>query len=90
MNNKSEIKEAQKIYNKTYYEKNKKELLQKQLTKIECPLCNRMVAHMNLATHQQKRNCKNGMELKKKIAKFDSEIEKFKKVVDDDHYDDFK
>lgn len=45
------------LYNKNYYEANKKKILDKALIKIRCDFCNRSVIKYNINKHQQSDIC---------------------------------
>jgi len=57
--------EKRKIYNKTFYEKHKQEVLQKCKEKINCELCGKSSTKSNLYKHQHSRNCINNGFVKK-------------------------
>ena len=54
--------EERKNYNKTYYEKNKLNILTKACTKVECQFCQRKVSAYNLIKHYTLPICKRKSE----------------------------
>ena len=79
----SKTKEAVKDYNKDYYAKNKKVILEKLLTKVECPLCKRQVNHQNLFKHQKTNLCKSRQDKPDNINELKLMIEGLTKKIDD-------
>lgn len=49
--------ETRKIYNATYYEKNRKRILEDLCQCSQCPFCLRNVTKSNLYRHQQSTLC---------------------------------
>ena len=43
--------EMRQAYNSLYYKRNKKEILEKATTKVNCQFCNRVVSNNNLQKH---------------------------------------
>jgi len=52
-----DFKSKKKVYNLTYYNKHKSQILEKLKEKRECPFCDKVVALSNLSRHRK--NCKN-------------------------------
>ena len=50
--------EERKIYNKTYYEKNKVKIIEKATSKVKCEFCQRSVIHNNILKHYKSEICK--------------------------------
>lgn len=50
--------EQRKIYNKSYYLKNKEKILKTALTKQTCEFCNRSIIKNNMQIHQSLKICK--------------------------------
>jgi hypothetical protein len=50
-------KENRNEYMKSYYEKNKIEIINKSCVKEKCEYCNRMVGHQNMFRHQKTKFC---------------------------------
>lgn len=50
-------RKTRKEHNRIYYEKHKKRLLSNYLEKVNCPLCNRVVASCKLKNHQKTKLC---------------------------------
>jgi hypothetical protein len=46
-----ESKLTQREYNRKYYQKSKKRILESVLKKVECPYCKRKVNNQNLRRH---------------------------------------
>ena len=51
--------DMRKAYNSLYYKRNKKEILEKATTKIQCQFCSRIVSNNNLQKHYTLPICKN-------------------------------
>ena len=70
--------ELRKDYNKSYYLKNKKEILQKACKKIQCEFCQRFVISNNFHNHQTTDICKRRQhqifENKKRLSMFNEII----------------
>ena len=49
--------EERRVYNEQYYLANKKRIADMLLKKVECPFCNRNVAHSSLQRHQTTQLC---------------------------------
>jgi hypothetical protein len=55
---KNELKKnEQKLYNKEYYEKNKKDIITKACKQMVCQFCNRSVISNNLKNHYKSKIC---------------------------------
>ena len=51
--------DMRKAYNSLYYKRNKKEILEKATTKIQCQFCSRIVSNNNLQKHYTLPICTN-------------------------------
>jgi hypothetical protein len=60
--------EKRKAYNKEYYNKNRVQILDKALKKVECEFCKKSVISYNILKHQQTSICKRREELLKTQA----------------------
>ena len=59
--------EMRQAYNSLYYKRNKKEILERATTKIQCQFCNRVVSNINLQKHYTLPICKNTQAKNKSI-----------------------
>jgi hypothetical protein len=55
----SEPKQNRNQYMKDYYKKNKDAILEKVMVKEQCPHCDRMIAHQQMAKHKKTKYCKS-------------------------------
>ena len=68
-------------YNKIYYEKNKDIIKGKLFTKVECPLCKRVVSHQNIRDHQKSSYCKSRTITETDMQKIKAELEALKLLI---------
>ncbi len=67
--------EERRNYNKKYYELNKDTIKKKLFTKVECPLCKRVVSHQNIGAHQKSSYCKSRIISDTDMQKIKTELE---------------
>jgi len=83
-----ELKDKQKEYCKTYYEKKKEQVIAQQSEKITCNLCNSLITRNKMARHQQTDICKkkalllNMSEEEKKTEQTNKQHEYYKRYYD--------
>jgi len=46
-----------KEYNKSYYERNKKKIIESMMIKEHCPMCNKLVSHQQINKHMKSKLC---------------------------------
>ncbi len=56
--------EDRKIYNEKYYSENKKRIAVLLSTKIECPLCSKLISKSNLERHKIGKSCEKNRVIK--------------------------
>ena len=73
--------EERRNYNQQYYEKNKDTIKSKLFTKVECPLCKRIINHQNQAKHRKSSYCKSRIISDTDMDKIKAELAALKLLI---------
>ncbi len=73
--------EERRNYNQMYYAKNKETIKEKLFTKVECPLCKRIINWLNQAKHRKSNYCKSRIISETDMDKIKSELQALKLLI---------
>lgn len=67
--------DERKVYNKTYYESKKQEIIKSGCDRVKCEFCLKIVSKNRLLNHYKTVNCSNRIKLNKLMESKKKEIE---------------